>query len=130
MNYKEIIDNLQSDKVKQLLYELGTETVIEKDNCLITNTICHNISGGSLKLYYYFDTHLFYCYTSCEAMSIFKFLEKYYETRQIEFDWYNDIYKVVVDCSTSKKIDDFYIEKRVNLKEKYAKKEKPVLKKY
>ncbi len=130
MNYKEIIDNLQSDKVKQLLYELGAETVIEKDNCLITNTICHNISGGSLKLYYYFDTHLFYCYTSCEAMSIFKFLEKYYETRQIEFDWYNDIYKVVVDCSTSKKIDDFYIEKRVNLKEKYAKKEKPVLKKY
>ncbi len=27
-----------------------------------------------MKLYFYYDTHIFYCYSNCEAMSIFKFL--------------------------------------------------------
>ena len=68
IDYKEIIDNLIPEKVKELLIQLGAETVIEKDNCLITNTICHNEEGGSLKLYFYYDTHIFYCYSNCESM--------------------------------------------------------------
>ena len=129
INYEEIINNLTLDGIKQLLNSLDIPFK-ENDIALIMPTVCHNseIEGASWKLYYYKDTHIFYCYTECsKAMSIFKFLEQFYTIRQIEFDWYNDIYKVIVNCSVSKKIDDFYIEKRINLKEKYRKKEQPKL---
>lgn len=33
----------------------------------IFQTICHNESGGSYKLYYYPDSHMFHCYTECGA---------------------------------------------------------------
>lgn len=102
-NYQEIIENLSVEKVKELLYRLGAENVIEKPDCLITNTICHNEEGGSMKLYYYFDTHIFYCYTNCSAMGIFSFLKHYYETRDITYDWYEDVYSVVLDCSNFRK---------------------------
>ena len=127
INYEEIIKNLEPQKVKKLLYELGAENVEEKEKCLITNTICHNIEGGSMKLYFYYDTHIFYCYSNCEAMSIFKFLKEYYKTRDIEYDWYNDIYTVVLNCSASDITEGFKKEKRIDLKEKYRKKEQPKL---
>lgn len=102
-NYQEIIENLSVEKVKELLYRLGAENIIEKPDCLITNTICHNEEGGSMKLYYYFDNHFFYCYTNCAGMSIFSFLKHYYETRDITYDWYEDVYSVVLDCSNFRK---------------------------
>lgn len=127
MDYKSIIDNLNPEKVKQLLYDLGAENVEEKENCLITNTICHNIKGGSMKLYFYFDTHIFYCYTNCESMSIFKFLEHYYKIRQIDYDWYEDIYTIALNCSIQKPLCNFNKIERINLREKYRKKEQPKL---
>lgn len=53
-------------------------------------------------------------------MSIFKFLRNYYETRQVEYDWYQDIYEVVRDCSNFKGIDGFVVEKYKSLKERYS----------
>lgn len=103
INYQEIIKELRDEDVEQLLYTLGAEEVIRKDNCFITNTICHNEEGGSLKLYYYFDTHLFYCFSEDGAMTIFKFLETYYINRGYDYDWYKDIYKVILNCSNYRK---------------------------
>lgn len=100
IDYQKIIDGLQPEKIKQLLYKLGAEQVIEKENHFITNTICHNSDGGSLKLYYYFDSHLFVCYTEDGTMNIFKFLETYYESRQILYNWYQDVFKIVEQCSS------------------------------
>lgn len=102
INYEEIIENLRDDAVKQLLIELGAD-VIEKDDYFVLNTICHhdNPDEASHKLYYYKNTHLFVCYSECGTMSIFKFLKKYYEARQIDYDWYNDILQVIVNCSAS-----------------------------
>lgn len=102
INYEEIIENLRDDAVKQLLTELGAD-VIEKDDYFVLNTICHhdNPDEASHKLYYYKNTHLFVCYSECGTMSIFKFLKKYYEVRQIEYDWYNDILQVILNCSAS-----------------------------
>lgn len=132
IDYEEIIKNLDPKKVKQLLYELGAENVEEKDNCLVTNTICHNIEGGSMKLYFYYDSHIFYCYSNCEAMSIFNFLKEYYITRQVDYNWYEDIYEVVINCSYLKKDNNFFGQenRKNNLREKYLKKEKPILKIY
>ena len=99
IDYKAIIEDLEPEKIKELLFTLGAEEVIEKPNYFITNTICHNEEGGSLKLYYYFNNHMFYCYTECHAMSVFQFLKNYYDCRGITYDWYQDIYKVILDCS-------------------------------
>lgn len=121
MNYKELIDNLDSQKIKRLLGELGAEDIQETKDYIVTNTICHNVKGGSLKLYYYKKNHLFYCYTEDGAMSIFSFLKHYYETRSYPYDWYRDIYEVVQDCSLSKGLkEEFGVESHCLLKEKYA----------
>lgn len=133
INYKEIIDNLDSNKVEKLLYSLGAENVLVKDNCLITNTICHNESNGSMKLYYYYDTHIFYCYSQCESMSIFTFLKHYYNTRGIEYDWYNDIFQVVLNCSLvslfEQELKTTGVEK-IDFRDKFRKRNTPILKKY
>lgn len=129
IDYQAIIEGLNSDKVKELLLTLGAEEVIEKPDFLITNTICHNEEDGSLKLYYYFNTHMFMCYTNEGAMNIFTFLKNYYENRQIDYDWYNDIYKVILDCSTYKK-DFSSIKKYHSIKDRYEKRKTPSLKIY
>lgn len=99
IDYQAIIENLEPEKIKELLFALGAEEVIEKPGYFITNTICHNEDGGSLKLYYYFNTHMFVCYTGEGNMNIFTFLKNYYTTRNYNYDWYQDIYKVILDCS-------------------------------
>ena len=102
IDYQNIVDNLKDEQVKNLLLELGAD-VIEKDNYFMCSTICHNEdpAQASKKLYYYKDSHMFYCYTECGGMSIFKFLKHYYETRGIEYDWHKDILEVVLSCSAS-----------------------------
>lgn len=102
MNYQEIVENLRDEDVFSLLNQLGAQP-IDKGNYFVCKTICHNedTEEASQKLYYYKDTHLFYCYTECGAQSIFKLLKNYYETRNLAYDWYNDIYQVILNCSVS-----------------------------
>lgn len=101
IDYKEICDQLKDEDVFHLLEQLGAAPC-DKGSYFIGHTICHNVDpdSASRKLYYYKDTHLFYCYTECAAMSIFKFLKHYYETRNMVYDWYTDILQVVLNCST------------------------------
>lgn len=100
MNYQEIIENLKIEKVEQLLNNLEIP-FIDKGSYLMCKTACHNIDldQASWKLYFYKDTKLFVCYTEDGNQSIFKFLQHYYETRNIEYDWYHDIYEVILGCS-------------------------------
>lgn len=130
INYKEIIEQLDTEKIKRLLEQLEIPYQ-EKDNYLIMPTVCHNseIDEASWKLYYYKNSHIFQCYTSCESQSIFIFLKNFYETRQISYDWYNDIYRVILDCSNYKK-DFNSIKKYQSIKDKYEKKETPTLQTY
>ena len=101
IDYQGIIEQLNTDKVIELMEKLGVETYVRRPGYVIFPTICHNedASQASMKLYYYENNHIFYCYTNCQSMSIFKFLRHYYEARGITYDWYEDIYKVVLDCS-------------------------------
>lgn len=100
INYQEIIDELQEDKIKTLLDNLNIPFE-DKGNYLLMPTVCHNesIEDASWKLYYYKNTHLFMCYTECGGMNIFKFLKNFYEARGMEYDWYNDILQVILTCS-------------------------------
>ena len=79
MDYKEIIDNLKVSSVIELMKKLGADRYKEDDTQIIFPTICHNVdaSEASMKLYFYKNTKMFYCYTEEGAMSIFKFLKHF-----------------------------------------------------
>lgn len=126
MDYKEIIDNLKIESVIELMKRLGADRYKDEEGQIIFPTICHNIdaSEASMKLYFYKDTKLFVCFTSCEKMSIFKFLKQYYETRGIEYDWVSDIYNVVLDCSNFNPTNGFLAPRRVSLRDKYGQERK------
>ena len=122
IDYEEIIESLDDNKIKALLDKLQIPYEDRADYILMP-TACHNedLDTASWKLYYYKNTHLFYCYTECGAQSIFHFLKNFYETRNIAYDWYNDILQVILDCSTYsfsinedkyKSISDNYAQKK------------------
>ena len=102
IDQQEIIEQLDDEKVKQLLDSFNIPFE-DKGNHLILPTVCHNqdIDSASMKLYYYKNTHIFQCYTECGAMPIFTFLKNYYETRDIEYNWYDDILQVILNCSAA-----------------------------
>jgi hypothetical protein len=77
-NKDEIKNSLTIEQIKECLGEWDADP-IEKNNVLISKTICHNSCGcGSHKLYYYSNTGLFKCYTDCggEAFDIFELTRK------------------------------------------------------
>lgn len=121
INYDEIIDNLQDNAIIQLMTQLGASNHIETDSHIIFPTICHNPHSeeASMKLYYYKNTHIFTCFTECGNMNIFQFLRHYYQTRGISYDWYEDIYSVIVNCSVSKEFEGL-VDNRVSYKERFA----------
>lgn len=121
--FQNIIDNLNEDKIIKLMTELGADRYKDTNEAIIFPTICHNVDAAdaSMKLYYYKDNKFFYCYSSCDGMSIFKFLEHYYETRGISYNWYNDIFQVAKNCSNSIAISSYnFAPQRENLKEKFG----------
>lgn len=124
MDYKAIIEQLDDEKIKQLLDKLGIPFE-DKGDYLIMPTACHNedLTDASWKLYYYKNNHLFMCYTECGTMSVFKFLKFFYETRNIEYNWYDDVYKVIIDCSNFKEREGF-VKPYHSLKDKFGNKRK------
>lgn len=122
MDYAEIISNLDTDSVIHLMTELGADRYDDRGDFVIFPTICHNLesSEASMKLYFYKKNKMFVCYTECGSMSIFKFLRTYYEERQIEYDWYQDIYEVVCNCSSFKQKEGFIKPVYKSLKERYS----------
>ena len=121
INYDEIIENLQDNAIIQLMTQLGASNHIETDTHIIFPTICHNPHSeeASMKLYYYKNTHIFTCFTECGNMNIFQFLRHYYQTRGISYDWYEDIYSVVINCSVSKEFEGL-VDNRITYGERYA----------
>ena len=108
---------------------LGVEPTKETDKYIIFPTICHNIDANeaSPKLYYYKANHLFYCYTECGPMNIFQFLRHYYETREIEYDWYEDIFSAIEKCSINKNIDQLSSKKEEKYETRFKKRTSPNL---
>ena len=124
IDYQGIIKEIKDDEVIKLMQQLGADRYEEREDYILFPTICHNINSidASLKLYFYRDTKLFMCYTECGGMNIFKFLETYYKTRGIEYNWYTDILDVITNISSFSPKEEFYIPYRERLIEKYRKK--------
>ena len=125
IDYEQIVKDLKDEEVIRLMYELGADRHEETDNYIIFPTICHNENAteASMKLYYYKDTHLLYCYTEDGPMSIYKFLENYYKTRNIEYNWGQDILKVVFQCSAATELTTKKTIFKQSLKDKYRKRQ-------
>ena len=125
IDYEQIVKDLKDEEVIRLMYELGADRHEETDNYIIFPTICHNENAteASMKLYYYKDTHLLYCYTEDGPMTIYKFLENYYKTRNIEYNWGQDILKVVFQCSAATELTTKETIFKQSLKDKYRKRQ-------
>ena len=94
MDANELKKTLTIDNIKTLLTELGVQHIIDhsknsqKGNCLITNTICHKVSDGSMKLYYYAESFQFHCYTDCgENMDIFELVKRNHLLKGVELSF-------------------------------------------
>ena len=100
IDYQAIVEELDDTKVKQLLDNLDIPYE-DRGNYILMPTICHNSDAdeASWKLYYYKNSHIFQCYTECGSQTIFTFLKNYYTTRDIVYDWYEDILQVILNCS-------------------------------
>lgn len=127
--YEQLINNLDSSKIVELMNKLGVELVKETNDYIIFPTICHNVNAdeASSKLYYYKKNHLFYCYTECGPMNIFQLLRHYYEIREIDYDWYTDIFSVIENCSAVRNVDQLFVSKREKYTDKFKKREVPEL---
>lgn len=69
---EQLKEQLEVENIYDLLVELGGEPEYTSFG-LIASTICHNLPGeGSRKLYYYEDSKLFSCFTSCGTLDIFQ----------------------------------------------------------
>ena len=82
MDFKELRDQLTDEAIKEILAQFNVEPVEENENEIVFPTCCHNLEGGSPKLFYYKNTKLFHCYTECSAtFDIFTLLQKMYHLR-------------------------------------------------
>lgn len=124
IDYQAIVDNLTEDRVKKILDQLQIPYQ-DKGSFLIMPTYCHNHKeeNASQKLYYYKNNKIFMCYTECGTQSIFKFLKHYYDAQNIEYDWYKDIYQVIVEEQAP---EGFSKPKYESLREKYGTKSKEI----
>ena len=129
IDYEEIVREIDDDKIKKLLTRLQIPFV-DKGDFLVCKTACHNenLENASEKLYYYKNNKLFVCFTECGNMSIFKFLKNYYEARGRDYDWYLDIYLVVLNCSNYK--NESQLEVYHSIKENKEHRKIPLLPEY
>lgn len=70
-------ESMTIDMVYEYLTKLGVNGYWVDSDKLVFETVCHNCIGeGSNKLYYYENTKLFNCFTSCGRFDIFELLSK------------------------------------------------------
>lgn len=70
-------ESITIEDIEVILESLNAHFYREGDDKLVIETICHNGPGeGSHKLYYYTNTGLFNCYTSCGHFDIFELVSK------------------------------------------------------
>lgn len=134
IDYDKIKEELEPDDIIKIIQHFIPDLNYEENTsngCLILPTICHNLEqeDGSKKLYYYFNTHLFHCYTHCGSFDIYELVKKMLELRSLPNDFtsvfnviskYSDVFFEKVESADSyKSISDRYVMVVLNLFIKY-----------
>lgn len=87
MTIGEIRQSFTPEKIIQILSKYEVSPVTETDSYIVFPTCCHNINGGSPKLYYYKNNYLFRCYTECNSsFDIFELIIKMEKLRGNEIN--------------------------------------------
>ena len=115
LNLKELREKLTSDDILKILSRFDVKCVQETDKACIFPTVCHNLSGGSPKLYYYKNNHLFKCYTQCEGLfDIFELLIKMQKLRGNNISIYEAVKMCGINTSPIKEETYQNIEDDIN----------------
>lgn len=87
--FQEIEETLNREIVINIFERLGITRYKETDNYVSFPTVCHNLNEdeASLKLVFYDNNKIFYCFTEDGYMSIFDFLKTYFLERGQELTW-------------------------------------------
>src|SRR5574344_57807 len=102
---RELREEMPDERVKEILGQFNVEPRQENENFIVFPTCCHNLEGGSPKLYYYKNTHLFRCYTECdELFNIFHLLVKMEKLRGKDIS----LHYAVVMCDCDAEPVDYY----------------------
>ena len=135
INYDKIKESLSPyDIIRIIQHFIPDLKYIENANCLILPTICHNLyqEDGSMKLYYYYNSQLFCCYTECDStFDIYELVKKMLKLREMPCDF------VAVFNVISRFSDAFFeaasdIDSYNNIRDKYISEgqEAPIYKVY
>lgn len=82
MSLKDMRESLAPEQVKIILEQYGVHPTFENQMYVQFPTACHNLEGGSPKLYYYKENSMFKCYTECDSVfDIFELIRKMEELR-------------------------------------------------
>lgn len=103
LSYKEFCSLVTLDTVKRILTELKVDYE-EVNSGLRCKTVCHNRVDDkcSLKLYYYSDSKIFYCYTQCQAMNIISFYQHFYHANYDNEITYDEAFQELKSLITDK----------------------------
>lgn len=107
---RDLIENLNDEKVIEIMANLGADEYKNTDNAIIFKTICHHHDqrNGNFKLYYYKNSKLFVCYSCCGTFNIIELFKKRYELLNIQYDFYKDIVLKLGGGTFKKEKDTFY----------------------
>ena len=101
---RDLREDMSEETVKGILEQFNVMPFDETEAFIIFPTCCHNLEGGSPKLYYYKNTHLFHCYTECsETFDIFHLLIKMMKLRGKDITLHDAV--VMCDLDTETEID-------------------------
>lgn len=135
LNLEQLQNSLTDERVIELMEFLGADSHIEKNDCIIFPTICHNeeCCDASMKLYYYKKNKRFHCYTECGCnFNIYNLFVRRYELIGYEYNFYTDIIGVIAQGSKLQPIDNGFYERYESAFGKYNKNkpqvEMPILK--
>lgn len=82
-----IKESLTDEDIRLLLHSLGSKDPVEGNQY---QTVCHG--GGKHKLYYYEESKMFHCYTSCaENMDIYEVVIRAHSERGITLSFYQSV---------------------------------------
>lgn len=113
LNYDKnyIKEQLTQEDIFQLLEEFGGEPEYTSFG-ILSATICHNPpSQGSRKLYYYFNSTLFQCYSNCGSFDIFQLVV---DVAEIQWGKHYDLNDAIRWIANHFGISGAIIEEEVN----------------
>lgn len=101
---RDLREEMSDESIKDILGQFNVQPFDENETFIVFPTCCHNLEGGSPKLYYYKNTHLFHCYTECgESFDIFHLLVKMMKLRGKDINLHEAV--ILCDCDSDEEID-------------------------